>query len=242
MENRHKVKTEADVAQSRSNLSDILKILLLCLCFIFIIAYVAITGISSLDSVKTSFNSFYQEQFIPVVKTNKAMRHVLQIRINMIEGQNAALRGDMREVRKRRADSGECARQYQRAVEGIRTQVKDPESMQFLRNWDARASELAGLRNSFFVSLEHGNSLKGRALYNQWLTGYRSLRDDTYSFITRQENIGNSALISIKSNAQDMIKKSFFILGISIVLGFMTTWILARLFLKGSKKDFSSIA
>lgn len=231
-----------NTVKNRSNLTDILKVLLLCSCFIIIIVYVSITGISSLNTVNTSFNSFYQKQFIPVVKINSVIRCILQIRVNMIEGQNAALHGDIRELRKRMSDSQDLARQYNSAMRGMREQVNDPASVQFMEQWDKEATHLAGVRENFFISLEQGNPAKGRTLYGQWLTGYRELRDDTFGFISRQEKIGSSTLGIIESNTQSIIKKSFFILGISIVLGFVTTWVLARLFLKGAKKDFGPLA
>ena len=91
------------------------KVVVASVIFILLIISVSIQGITVMNNSVNAFHNFYSDRFIPVRQLNLVMKHLLQIRINMLQEQLAAEQRDWKEVNARIESSKALTREYKEA-------------------------------------------------------------------------------------------------------------------------------
>ena len=218
-------------SQETNNLKVAFKVFSFCLVFIVIIAYTSIKGISSLVSANDAFDSFHVNQFTSVKNLNTIAKNLLQIRINMLQELSAAERGDMAEVKQRRDNSMKLAVEYNSIWNEFMEVNLTREGQELARVWKEKNRNPLLAREHFHEALQKREIGKAKALMEQWVVGFRELRDTTYQLVHLQEKIGNDIKQQMTREARSMIIGSYILLGISLLIGFIITIILARFFL-----------
>jgi len=224
-------------SQESNNLKVAFKVFLFCLIFIVIIAYTSIKGISSLVSANEAFDSFHSNQFTSVKNLNRIAKNLLQIRINMLQELSAAERGDMAEVKKRREYSMKLAVEYNKIWNEFMAVNLTREGQELARVWKEKNKDPLLARERFHVAAQKREIGKAKALIAQWVVGFRDLRDTTYSLIRLQEKISNEIKQQMTREARSMIIWSYVLLGVSLLIGFVITIILARFFISSSTRE-----
>lgn len=224
-------------SQEANNLKIAFKVFSFCLIFIVIIAYTSIKGISSLVSANEAFDSFHANQFTSVKNLNRIGKNLLQIRINMLQELSAAERGDMHEVKRRRDYSMKLAAEYNRIWNEFMAVNLTREGQELARTWKEKNKSPLLARERFHIATQNREIGKARAMIAEWVVGFRDLRDTTYRLIRLQEKIGADIKQQMTQEARSMIIWSYILLGISLMIGFVITIILARFFLTSSTHE-----
>ena len=220
--------------QKVDNLKVIVKVFTLCLVFIIIIVYISIQGILSLSSTTEAFESFYLNQFNSVKNLNNIAKKLLQIRVNMLQEKRAAERGDLNEIRWRQEYSNILTDDYKKIWADIRQMIQTEKTQRLIDKWLVKSEEQDSMRIEFHKAINARQLGKSEYILARWLTTYRELRDQTYRLIELQEKIGKEIKNRIEREGNNLILRSYILMAVSIFIGFIITYILARFFIKSN--------
>ena len=220
--------------QKVDNLKVIVKVFTLCLVFIIIIVYISIQGILSLSSTTEAFESFYLNQFNSVKNLNNIAKKLLQIRVNMLQEKRAAERGDLNEIRWRQEYSNILTDDYKKIWADVRQMIQTEKTQRLIDKWLVKSEEQDSMRIEFHKAINARQLGKSEYILGRWLTTYRELRDQTYRLIELQEKIGKEIKNRIEREGNNLILRSYILMAVSIFIGFIITYILARFFIKSN--------
>lgn len=205
------------------------KVLMSCLVFIVLILIISGQGMLSMNNSEKGFNTFYDDRFIPVRQLNRIMRNLLQIRINMLQEQLAGKKGDWQEVQKRIDASKELAVQYQDLWKKFSATHMEGDEQRLADLWVEKSKKPAAARADFAKYLiEEKDFIKSEKALGIWLIGYKELRDVTDKLIVVQQTIGEKLKQEQADSARLVFILSILFLSISIIMGIIITFILAR--------------
>ncbi len=223
--------------EKASSIKVAFNVFLICLVFIVIIVYTSFSGISSLMSANESFNSFYANQFLSVKNLNRIAKDLLQIRINMLQELSAARGGDLAGVRERQESSKRLFEDYNRAWDEFQAVNLTSDGKALAAEWLRKNKNPVLAREQFHRATLAGDIGKGRELLDQWMAGYKELRDTTYQLIGLQEKVGNEIRDRMSHDARNSIFGSYILLSVSLLIGFVITILLARFFISSTTDD-----
>lgn len=220
--------------QKVDNLKVIVKVFTLCLVFIIIIVYISIQGILSLSTTTEAFESFYLNQFNSVKNLNNIAKKLLQIRVNMLQEKRAAERGDFNEIRWRQEYSNILTDDYKKIWADIKQMIQTEKTKRLIDQWFVKSEEHDSMRIEFHKAINARQLGKSEYILARWLVTYRELRDQTYRLIELQEKIGKEIKNRIEREGNNLILRSYILMAVSIFIGFIITYILARFFIKSN--------
>jgi hypothetical protein len=216
------------------------KIFLLCLGFIVIIAYISIQSIGSVTTAIESFESFRANQHATLQNLDRISRDLLQIRINMIQEQDAGERGNMKEAALRRASSQKLAADYNALWKKVRNALVRQGRNELALRWELLVKRPIETRELFHRALVKGDFRRSRAYLAAWLPDYRALRDATFHIATLQVKEGEAVQAAMMNSTRSAIVRSYIVLGVSLALGFALTFMVILFFLNSLKKTMVS--
>ena len=219
-----------------SDTKTISKVFLLCLSFIVIIAYISIQSIGSVTSAIDSFDSFHSNQHETVKNLDSISRNLLQIRINMLQEQDAGERGDMKEASKRRAYSQKLAADYTTLWKKVRSALVRQGRNDLADQWEGLVKRPMVTRSHFHRALLRGDFRRSRAFLNAWVPDYRALRDATYRITSLQVRESEHVKKVLWNNTRNAVIRSYIVLGVSLALGFLITFMVILFFLNSLKR------
>lgn len=216
------------------------KIFLLCLLFIVIIAYISIQGIASVTDAIDSFESFHANQHETIRNLDHISRNLLQIRINMLQEQEAGERGDMKEAAARRDYSQKLAAGYNTLWKKVKTALVLQGKKDLAAQWERLVKRPAEVRALFHRELLKRDFRRSRQYLNAWVPEYRALRDATYRITALQVQEGEKVKSMMWRNTRNAVVRSYIVLGVSLAMGFMITFMVIMFFLNSLKRTLMS--
>ncbi|MBP7737631.1 MAG: Tar ligand binding domain-containing protein [Spirochaetes bacterium] len=211
-----------------NNLRVGIKVLSACMVFLFLLVVMAVFGIITINSSQNDFDNFYENKFKAVVQLNDIMKHMLQIRINMAVEEQAAKNGDIKEALKRHEDSKKRAKEYLGIWGNYKSSKLTPEETKLAEGWVKMGEGCRDARERFARAIEARNFRETEAALNDWVEGYRLLRDQTDKLIQLQKSVGAQISRDQKASSFNMRVLTILILGFAIAMGIMITMVLAR--------------
>jgi len=204
------------------------KVLLACMVFIILIFAVSIQGTVSMNTADKTFDSFFNDRFLPVRYLNQIAKHLLQIRINMLQENIAAQEGDWKTVQERREYSKKLADEYNVLWGKYAATYMESDEKALAAEWEQKAKIPAEARARYGKLLDARDMANAKILLDEWLKGYRDLRDVTNKLLDLQQREGEKL-----KNAQDATSSFVFILSMiflvfSVFLGGIITLVLGR--------------
>ncbi|HQP48735.1 MAG TPA: hypothetical protein PKX12_08385 [Spirochaetota bacterium] len=224
----------------KSDTKTLSKIFLLCLGFIVIIAYISIQSIGSVTTAIESFESFHGNQHATIQNLDRISRDLLQIRINMIQEQDAGERGNMKEAALRRASSQKLAADYTELWKKVRNALVRQGRTELAARWERQVKRPVETRELFHRALVRGDFRRSQAYLAAWLPDYRALRDTTFHIALLQAKEGEAVQAVMMKGTRSAIVRSYIVLGVSLALGFAITFMVILFFLNSLKKTMAS--
>lgn len=211
-----------------NNLKVGVKVLLASLVFVLIIVFVSLMGLTNANSANKNFQSLYADRLIPIRQLNRILLDLMQIRINMLQGQIGAEEGDWDEVNTRFEYSKELTASYSKEWEAYKGTELNEKEVQLVKEWEELAAEPKEAREKFNAALKAGNLEGSKVLLAEWLKGYNPLKEKTRELINVQQNVADQMKQQEEANALRTRNISLIILAISLAVTALVTWILAR--------------
>jgi len=211
-----------------NNLRVSIKVFSACVVFLLLLVVMAVFGVITLNGSQQDFDSFYKNRFQAVMELNDIMKHMLQIRINMAVEEQATKNGDIEEALKRHEDSKKRAQEYLGIWERYRSSQLSPEESRLADQWMKLGEGPRGARERFWKAIEAKDFRGTEKALNDWVVGYRGLRDQTDRLIRLQKSAGAQISRVQKASSFNMKLLTLGILFFAIAMGIMITVVLAR--------------
>ncbi|MFW5862119.1 MAG: methyl-accepting chemotaxis protein [Spirochaetota bacterium] len=199
-------------------------------CGLFIVLIVVITVMSNymLNVTEKNFNSFYADRFIPIKDLNQIQKNLLQMRINMLQEQLAAEHGDWETVNERIDSSTRLGEEYNKLWDGyMETRLTDEEA-KLASQFKENAAAAAAVRGRFAEAVKAGNFSQSQQLLDEWLIGFRKVRDTMNQLLDLQVRVGEELKTEAENLASMLVNVLFGVLGVSLLFGGVITFVLAR--------------
>src|SRR6056297_1812398 len=199
-------------------------------CGLFIVLIVVITLLSNymLNVTEKNFNSFYADRFIPIKDLNQIQKNLLQMRINMLQEQLAAEHGDWKTVNERIDYSTRLGEEYNKLWDGFMATKLTDEEAKLASQFKENAAAAAAVRGRFAQAIKAGNFSQSQQLLDEWLIGYRKVRDTMNNLLDLQVRVGEQLKTEAENLASMLVNVFFGVLGVSLLFGGVITFVLAR--------------
>ena len=211
-----------------NNLRVAVKVAIGCGLFVALIVVITMMSYYMLNVTEKDFNMFYADRFMPVKNLNQIQKNLLQMRINMLQEQIAAEHGDWNTVDERIDYSKRLGKEYQELWEWYmgthHTEKEDKLAKQFHDN----ATSAAAVRGQFADALKSGNLKLSQKYLDEWLGGYKKVRNTMNELINLQESEGIKLKEEVADFSNFLVTVLFSVFGISLVFGAVITLVLAR--------------
>src|SRR6056297_1789595 len=199
-------------------------------CGLFIVLIVVITLLSNymLNVTEKNFNSFYADRFIPIKDLNQIQKNLLQMRINMLQEQLAAEHGDWKTVNERIDYSTRLGEEYNKLWDGFMATKLTDEEAKLASQFKENAAAAAAVRGRFAQAIKAGNFSQSQQLLDEWLIGYRKVRDTMNNLLDLQVRVGEQLKTEAENLASVLVNVLFGVLGVSLLFGLVITLLLGR--------------
>ena len=211
-----------------SNLKIGKKVFIASMCFMLIIIGISFQSITSMNSANNQFKDFYEDRFMPVRYLNRILRNLLQIRINMVQQIVNAEVGNWAEVENRIRSSQELAAAYQEEWARFASTEMTETEQKLVDQFDEKARIPAEIRARFGQAINNRDIAAVRILSDEWLVGYRDLRDFIDQIIKLQNDEAQNIMADVEQSANLVFMISIIILAASIIMAGIITLVLTR--------------
>ena len=204
------------------------KVFIASAIFVALIVTISAQSIFFGTTTINSFNRFYEKEFIPVCYLNQIMRDFLQIRVNMLQQQKAALAGDWKEVDKRQDDTNELGKEYTDLWGKYKETIYTKEGEKLAGEVEALFASPQQMRKKFIEALYKKNYDEADSQLVLWADEYRKLRDKTDELIKTKTTIADNNKNTLIEQAQGSRMTSSIILIASFLISILVTLVLSR--------------
>lgn len=211
-----------------NNLKVAVKVFISCFMFIILIIILAVSGLNSITESDEAFNTFYEDRFVPVRELNKMFKNILQIRINMIQEELAFKEKRFDDMEKRFENSKKLSEQNNKIWEVYMNTKLTKEEAKLADDFIKSEHKMAGFRKDFGSALKSGKEELARGHGEKWLANYNDLKKTMDSIMQLQQDIGLELKNNQGENAASARVLTIILLAISIAMGIIITFILAR--------------
>ncbi|HON77096.1 MAG TPA: methyl-accepting chemotaxis protein [Spirochaetota bacterium] len=211
-----------------NNLKVSMKVFLSCLILLIFLVIVGANGYVSLHSSNEGFTTFYKDRFIPVRQLNRIMRNLLQIRINMLQEEAAAEKGDFAEVESRKQNSMKLAKEYNKLWAEYSATSMTAKEKALADDWVEKAKVPAQIRKKYAEALARRDFTASSQYLAQWLVGFRALRETTDKLINLQQTEGERLMQEEQNAASTSMLLLISVVVIAIGFGILITVVLSR--------------
>ncbi len=195
------------------------KIFVVCGVFVFLMAGIAIQGFWSSRMANGSFDSFYSERYKPTRTLNRMMNNMLQMRVNMLQQQFMAEKGEWSENKKRDKWTRDLIKENnQKRDEYLAGRLSD-EERSLASEWAESMKAPETVMEKFTDALDARNLQESKKHLDRWVEEYRVARDTTDKLINLQDRVARELKAGYYTTSSRMNILSLIILLLSIVIG-----------------------
>ncbi len=211
-----------------NNLRVAIKVFLGSLTFLLLMSIIAWVGITSLRSSSSGFESFYNNQLMPMRYINKAAQYTLQIRSTMMLELQAAQAGNWAEAAKVRETTVKLNGLYVEQMNKYKAANLSPEERKLVAQWEEVVKVPRDARLKMFKSLDERDVAAAEKNLEEWVTTYKPLQEKTDEMVEYIAKYADEIKDAQMKSARNAIFLSIIVFVIAILVSIVTTIIIAR--------------
>lgn len=216
------------------------KVFIASFVFIVLIVLISVVSIISLQNSDKAFNNFYENRFVRVVYMDAIARDILQIRINMLQVQRAAINGDNEEIKNRNENTAELVKHYSeywiKYQEGREASARGKE---LTASYEGALAKMVSSRQQFNKAIEEHNIEVVQTSIDEWAIHYGELRDTINSLIELEEQAGLSLREEVNKETVFTRILTLVLFACSLLVAGIVTVILSRAISKPVQKGLA---
>ncbi len=174
------------------------------------------------------FDEFFKDRFIPVRQLNRINANIMQIRINMLQEDRMAMDNDWKGVEERAKNSAEITEKYMKDWKEFTATKLTKEEEKLVKEWEVLVAIPRETRAKFAKELRAKNFKESDKYLEQWRVEYGKLRDKTGELLELQQKEGEKLEAEQEHMTKNALYLTIFIMGGSLLFGFIITIVLSR--------------
>lgn len=211
-----------------NNLKVSYKILSCCMVFLLVIAGIAMMGISREYETRRSFETFYNDGFMPVRWLNSIVRNLLQVQVNMLQVYEAVQIGDFPEVERGISDSKKLLEDNRDLWDKFHKTRMDERKKKMADEWIKISEAPKTTLDKFEYAIKERNLVESKKYLYEWLDGFNPLLQKTDELIAYLQEYTDGIMTANLQASKISVIVDIILMAAAILIGLIITLVLSR--------------